>query len=169
MLPNKAKVMEKWRNDALGHSTWCRSERSEWINPCSVFNVSDQPQNERKGEIICIVPMPWVKTELRLSQKGWYRVRTRMGCSKPSQLGLLPSTKLKDQSWTKHRFISNLTLLFITTWIKIATTECSQDWMPVVLSSVQTRAARTELRPWEMQIKLGACALHAQLQHHWRQ
>lgn len=40
------------------------------------------------------------------------------------------------------------------TWIKTATTECSQ---PVVLSSVQTRAACTELRPWEMQIKLGAC------------
>lgn len=43
------------------------------------------------------------------------------------------------------------------TWIKTATTEGSQDWMPVVLSSVQTRAARTELRPWEMQIKRGAC------------
>lgn len=86
---------------------------------------------------------------------SWDRVRPRMGCSKPSQLGLLPCTKLKDQSWTKHRrFISNLMLLFIMTWIKTATTECSQNWM---LSSVQTRAARTQLRPWEMQIKLGAC------------
>lgn len=86
---------------------------------------------------------------------SWDRVRPRMGCSKPSQLGLLPCTKLKDQSWTKHRrFISNLMLLFIMTWIKTAATECSQNWM---LSSVQTRAAHTELRSWEMQIKLGAC------------
>lgn len=102
--------------------------------------------------------MLWVNTELSQCQKGWCRVRPRMGCSKPSQLGLSPCTKLKDHSWTKHRwFISNLTLLFIMTWIKTATTECSQDWMPVVLSSVQTRAACSELRPWEMQIKLGVC------------
>lgn len=46
---------------------------------------------------------------------------------------------------------------YYLTWIKTATTECSQDWMPVELSSVQTWAACSELRPWEMQIKLEVC------------
>lgn len=141
-IPDKANVTEKWRNDALGHSWRCRSKTSEGIKLRSVFNISDEAQNEKKGEIICTEPVAQVKIEPRLSQKGWHRVRPRMGCNKASQ------PMLKDQSWTKpRRFISNLTLLFIMTWIKAATAEPSQDWMPVVLSSVQTRAARAELRP----------------------
>lgn len=127
-IPDKAKVTEKWRNDALGQSRQRRSEKPEAIKPCSVFNISEQAQNERKGEIICIEPMPQVKTKPRLSQKEWHRFRPRMGCSKASQLVLSPRTTLKDQPWTKpRRFISNLTLLFIMTWIKAATAEPSQD------------------------------------------
>lgn len=172
-IPDKAKVTEKWRNVALGHSRRCRSERSEGIKLCVVFNISDLAQNERKGEITCTEPMPQVKTKPRLSQKGWHRVRPRMGCSKASQLVLSPRThgpcwrishgpNPEDLFPTWHYYLL---------WLELkqrpqnpARTGCLLCW-----ALCKHRQPAQSLGPKKCRLKFRPAALRMQLQHRWRQ
>lgn len=74
---------------------------SEGIILFGVFNVSKQPQNERKDEIPSAGPVLREKTQLSLSKTGWHRVVPRMGWREL----LIHGARLGDSFPTWHYYL----------------------------------------------------------------